>query len=1266
MARYGTRALVLLVLCAIVGGVPGDAAADRAFGPRFSVNTQGDITIAANSTESCLDALAACASVRDGVGTGLNNNDRTMTWVDADSDPATFDSSSADLVMPAGAKVRFAGLYFGGKLTPGTGGSPAKNPSANNTVKFKAPGAATYATLTAPAPVDTSSTQYQAFVDVTSIVAGAGAGTYWAADVQLGTGKSDAQSGGWALVVAYGDPAAPSRNLSIFDGMQNVSGAAVTIPLSGFQTPLSGPVTSTVGIVAYEGDLGTNGDLAQLQGPSGAFTALSNAVNPGPPATSASNSNVFNSTISNAGAVVTSRTPSFRNNLGYDADMFRTTGVLGNAQTSTQVRLSTSGDTYQPGVVTIATDLYAPQIVTTKTVDRATASLGETLTYSVAVQNAGQDGAVGTIFSDPIPAGAVFVPGSIRLNGALVSDASGDDLGEFVGGRVVVRLGTGATAGTGGTLAPGASTTVSFQATVATTGLALGATIDNTAELAFRAATTQVPSTVATAPAVTQVLVPDLAIGKTHAPALAPGQASTYTITVGNVGAGPTSGPVTVTDTIEAPGLNLTGPATGAGWACTTAGATVTCTRTDALAGGSDYPPISLPVLVSPAAVPGQLSNTASLQAPSDGNAGNNSFTDAGAVSEPAIDLHVEKVVTSTPDFTPVGYLFFLDPITYRIEVTNNGVADAANVELAELFEAPLIVESITPSQGSCSGTTCNLGTITAGQAPVTIDVQASASSQFAPDPWAEYPSSKLLKNTATVSVPVGTEINPDDNSASAAISTVPWAETSLTKTFAPAQPVAGGPVTYTLTLHSNGPGTVDMVVADLLADALQKPPTAISISGGTGLCQYDPTREASGFPPGDPIVFCEIPELGPGEDRVITIESTLAPDSAGTQVDNLGLSSNTLPVTGVFSFEPDLINNDALVSFTPVAPPPPPPLPFDLTVSKRATPTAPTAGTPFTYTIEVSNHGGLPAPGVHVSDTLPTGLLLTDATASQGSCPPSGQTVSCALGDIAAGATARVTITVIAAQTGTYANTATVAAATPDPTPGDNSATASVQVEPLTAGNARCTIVGTAGDDQLQGTAGNDIFCGRGGNDTINGGVGNDVIYGGAGNETLSGGAGNDTIIGWPGDDQIDGGAGNDLILSGSGSDTVEGGPGRDHVVTGSGSNQVDMGLGNDFVCGGNGNDLIRLGPGDDAAWGGAGNDTIGGDRGNDILYGARGNDTLTGGAGEDRTLGGRGNDTIPAQDHNRDVVDGGLNNDRGRTDADLDAVTSLERRLP
>ena len=139
---------------------------------------------------------------------------------------------------------------------------------------------------------------------------------------------------------------------------------------------------------------------------------------------------------------VTSRTPSFQNNLGYDADLFTTTGVLGNNQTSTQVRLSTSGDAYQPGVVTIATDLYAPRITATKTVAPTTASLGDTLTYTIDVENTGLDAANGTTFRDAIPQGAVFVPGSIELDGAPVSDAADGDAGEFAGGQVVVRLGT--------------------------------------------------------------------------------------------------------------------------------------------------------------------------------------------------------------------------------------------------------------------------------------------------------------------------------------------------------------------------------------------------------------------------------------------------------------------------------------------------------------------------------------------------------------------------------------------------------------------------------------------------------------------------------------------------------------------------------------------------------------------------------------------------------------------------------------------------------
>ena len=697
---------------------------------------------------------------------------------------------------------------------------------------------------------------------------------------------------------------------------------------------------------------------------------------------------MFNSTISSAGTFVTSRTPSFQNNLGYDADLFRTTGVLGNNQTSTQVRLSTSGDAYQPGVVTIATDLYAPKITATKTVDRATANLGDTLTYTIALQNTGQDAAIGTTLRDTIPPGAVFVPGSIRVNGATVTDGTGDDVGEFAGGQVVTRLGTGATAAAGGALAPGAGATVSFQVTVATAGLPLGAKIDNTADTSFRAATTGVPSTVTSAPATTTVLVPDLAIGKSHSPALSPGQPSTYAITVGNVGDGPTLGAVTVSDTIEPPGLSINGPATGSGWACSTAGSTVTCTRSDPLPAGSDYPTISIPVLVSPGAQPGAISNTASVTAPSDGNPDNNSFTDEGAVSEPAIDLHVEKAVTSMP--FSIGY-GPQELITYRIEVTNNGIADAANVQLADSLEAPLILESMTPSQGSCTGAVCNLGTITQGQAPVTIEVQVSV-----PD-IDTYVSNSLLSNTATVSAPIGTEINPDDNSATATINTLPWADISVTKTFSPAEPIAGGLVTYTLTVHNSGPDTVQVGALDLLPAAFQKPPTSISISGGTGVCQYDPTGELAGAPPGSniPIIYCDIPQFAPGEDRVITYSSTLALDSAGTPVTNNAGAFALIPLTPFVMREPPSPdNNTDSVTFTPGS--------VDVNLTKSVVgPSTVAVGGIATFRLAASNSGTVAATDVVVTDPLPAGLEPMNLPAG---CTAAGQTVTCDAGTLGPG----------------------------------------------------------------------------------------------------------------------------------------------------------------------------------------------------------------------------------------------------------------------
>jgi uncharacterized repeat protein (TIGR01451 family) len=96
---------------------------------------------------------------------------------------------------------------------------------------------------------------------------------------------------------------------------------------------------------------------------------------------------------------------------------------------------------------------------------------------------------------------------------------------------------------------------------------------------------------------------PVLSITKTHTGNFARSQQNVpYTITVSNsVSGGPTSGVVTVTDTPPS-GLTLIS-LIGTGWAC---GAT-TCTRSDALHGGSSYPPITATVNVTPGATSPQV-----------------------------------------------------------------------------------------------------------------------------------------------------------------------------------------------------------------------------------------------------------------------------------------------------------------------------------------------------------------------------------------------------------------------------------------------------------------------------------------------------------------------------------------------------------------------------------------------------------------------------------------------------------------------------------
>ena len=113
--------------------------------------------------------------------------------------------------------------------------------------------------------------------------------------------------------------------------------------------------------------------------------------------------------------------------------------------------------------------------------------------------------------------------------------------------------------------------------------------------------------------------VADLTVTKIHTGSFVQGQTGkTYSIAVRNSGPVATSGTVSVVDTLPS-GLTATA-ISGTGWTCTLA--TLTCTRTDALAAGSSYPAITLTVNLDVNA-PSSVTNIATVSGGGERNTGN-------------------------------------------------------------------------------------------------------------------------------------------------------------------------------------------------------------------------------------------------------------------------------------------------------------------------------------------------------------------------------------------------------------------------------------------------------------------------------------------------------------------------------------------------------------------------------------------------------------------------------------------------------------------
>ena len=112
-----------------------------------------------------------------------------------------------------------------------------------------------------------------------------------------------------------------------------------------------------------------------------------------------------------------------------------------------------------------------------------------------------------------------------------------------------------------------------------------------------------------------------------------------------------------------------------------------------------------------------------------------------------------------------------------------------------------------------------------------------------------------------------------------------------------------------------------------------------------------------------------------------------------------------------------------------------------DVGVSIAGSPEPVVLSDTITYTITVENAGPALASNVVLSDPLPAGVAYQSANSSQGSCTETSGSVTCALGDLPATATATIAVRVTTSTPGTFINAVTVTSTETDPDTTNNTA---------------------------------------------------------------------------------------------------------------------------------------------------------------------------------------------------------------------------------
>lgn len=509
---------------------------------------------------------------------------------------------------------------------------------------------------------------------------------------------------------------------------------------------------------------------------------------------------------------------------------------------------------------------------------------------------------------------------------------------------------------------------------------------------------------------------PDMTLAKSHSGNFTRGTNVNWTIPVSNISPyGASNGIVTINDTLPTGVTPVT--ASGTGWSCSISGQTVSCTRSDSLAGSTSYPSITVNVNVSQSA-PSTLTNTAVVSGGGELNTTNDTATDTASVVSSA-DLSITN--SGSPAAVPPG-----TNITYTQVLTNNGPSAADNATLVEAIPANTAFISMTAP----TGWTCSLPPLGAGGnvvcTEVTMPGSTTASFSLVVGVGGGVAKGTVITNTVTASSQT-IDPNSANNSATATnIVGIGVANLNVSNAASPNPVQAGSTITYTQVVTNSG---TSPATSATFTEATPANTTFSSISAPVGW-------SCTGFP-ASPCTNASVAASSSGTFTVIytvasgTASGTTITDTATVNASNQSYGANSAVAT------------DVVASSTQA----------DVALSTAATPSTVYSGNSITYTQTITNNGPASASGISFTESTPGTTTFESVSAPTGwTCtnPAVGSTGTITCTDpnpLASAGTADIVVVVnvpAAAAAGTITASSSVSATTSDPNSTNNTTSVS------------------------------------------------------------------------------------------------------------------------------------------------------------------------------------------------------------------------------